>query len=573
MNSKFLLFFVGLFFIFGFSSDKSYPQDYFRSPVDHRAYISGTFGELRPNHFHSGIDIKSKHGKIGDPLYAAAEGFVSRIKVQASGYGKALYIDHPNGYTTVYGHLDYFNKDIEDYIKSQQYDKESFYVDLYPEKGRFTYNKGDKIGTMGTRGRSSGPHLHYEIRNTITEEPINPLLFGFKAVDNIPPKLHQIKVYGLNDKHETIDASIRNVAKGKSGTYYVGGDTLTIKAWRMGVGIKAYDFMDGSSSWNGVYAIETYIEDRLVHKTEFEKFHFDNTRYVNAHADYRERLLQKAWFNRCYRLNGNEIPMYPVLENDGVFSLESNRAKKVTIIVSDYNKNQSKLVFWVKRSKEIKPQNRAMYNYLIPYDQESYIDNGELFMHFPKHTFYENLYLKYSSSPDDSENTYSNMFHIHDENLPVHKWFKIGIRPNKRIPEHLKENIVITKCEDNKKPENFGGQWEGDMLVTYARELGNYCMIIDDLAPTIKPIVFNSNMKGYSRITFKIQDNMNTSSKLDECTWKGYIDGKWVLFEPNSSSSVITHYFDNLPSGKHTLRLEVKDNSNNTSVFEKEFIR
>lgn len=571
-KSALLLFLAFITLSFSNTNNHKYPQTYFRSPVDHKPLISGTFGELRPNHFHSGIDIKSKHGKIGDPLYASAEGFVSRIKVQASGYGKALYIDHPNGYTTVYAHMDKFNPEIEQYIKEQQHARQSFFVDLNPEPYRFNYNQSDKVGTMGNTGRSSGPHIHFEIRNTVTEEPINPLLFGIKITDNIAPKLHQIRVYPLNDKHEPIKPFTKNIGKGKSGRYYVGGDTLTINAWRMGLGMKAYDHMNGTSNWNGVFAIETFVDDQLIHKTEFEKFHFDNTRYINAHIDYREKLLNKAWFNRCYKMPGNEIPMYPIMMNDGVFDVTS-QTQEVRIVVHDASGNSSEVKFWVKRAKEISAPATASYNYLLPYDDSNWIDREDLYLHFPKGVLYENLYMDYSTSPDNSADTYSNMHHIHNKKTVIHSWYDIGIRP-KGIPEHKKDKAIIALCEGSKTPVSHGGKWQGDMLIAQARDLGGFCVMIDDTPPTITPTIFKENLKGYSKIQFKLKDNYKTSRKLDTYTWNGYIDGKWVLFVPNPSKSIITHRFEkDLAPGKHNFRLEVTDERGNMSVFERDFLR
>ncbi len=568
-----LLFLTIIILSFSNINEKKYPQNYFRSPVDHTPYISGTFGELRPNHFHSGIDIKSKHGKIGDPLYASADGFVSRLKVQASGYGKAIYIDHPNGYTTVYAHLDKFPEEIEQYIKEQQHSNQSFFVDLYPEKNKFIFKQGEIVGTMGNTGRSYGPHIHFEIRNTATEEPINPLLFGFKIKDNIAPKLHQIKIYELNNKHEEKNGFVRNIKKGSSGIHYIGGDTLTINAWRMGIGIKAYDHMNGTDNWNGVYSIETFVDDELIHKTEFEKFHFDDTRYVNAHIDYREKLLNKAWFNKCYRMPGNHLPMYPVLDNDGVFPISANKTQKITIRVADVHKNMSTLIFWVKRAKEIQAPKDETFNYILPHNEENIIDRGNLFLQFPPKTFYENLYLKFSSSPDESSDVYSNMYHIHHKKIPLHKWYQIGIEV-KNIPEEKRSKAFIALCNGGKSIESQGGKWEGNRLIASARELGDFCIMVDEIPPKISPIVFKENLRGYSKISFRLSDNIKTSKKLDSYTWNGYIDGEWILFVPNSSETIITHYFDkNLSKGKHNFRLELTDERGNLSVFEKTFLR
>ncbi len=563
-------------FIMSFSNpnEPKYPQGYFRSPVGHYAKVSGTFGELRPNHFHSGIDIKSSKGKIGDPLYASATGFVSRIKVQASGYGKALYIDHPNGYTTVYAHLDKFTPEIEKYIKEQQYARESFFVDLNPEQGRFTFEQGEKVGTMGNTGRSYGPHIHFEIRDTPSEEPINPLLFGLPIKDNTKPRLHQIKIYELNDKHETIGSRVKDVNKSKSGKYYIGGDTLSIKAWRMGVGIKAYDQLDGVPNWNGVYRIETLVDDVLVHETKFERFHFDNTRYINSHVDYRERMLKKAWFNRCYRLPGNHLPMYPTMTEDGVFAVSATKTQEVTINVYDSYNNKSSVRFWVKRAKEIQPEEKEVYNYTLQHNSDNYVERDDIALFFPYGTLYENLYLKYASSPSSGDDTFSSTHHIHDDtNIPLHKWYEIAIKGN-NVPEHLREKAIIAKCSKSKTPVNYGGKWKGDYLVTEARDLGDYCLIVDDIPPKVTPTIFKTNMKGYSRMAFKLDDNFETSRKIDEFIWKGYIDGQWVLFEHDAKTDVITHRFEKtLAAGEHTLRLEVRDDRGNLNLIERKFTR
>ena len=228
-----LLLILATIFLFSFNTfntyeaDKEYPQNYFRSPVSGTIRLSGTFGELRPNHLHAGIDIKARDGKIGQSLYAAADGYVSRIKMQSGGYGKVLYIDHPNGYTTVYAHMHEFDKEVEDYVKMMQKEKESFAVELYPEPNQFVFEKGDKVGKLGMSGRSFGPHLHFEIRDTKTEKPINPLLFGINVSDNIPPRIHQLKIYNLNDKRETQKTKTIDLLKnGKK--YSVRKDTLTI---------------------------------------------------------------------------------------------------------------------------------------------------------------------------------------------------------------------------------------------------------------------------------------------------------------------------------------------------------
>ena len=225
---------------------------------------------MRPSHFHSGIDIK---GYVGQPLLAAADAYVWRIKVQSGGYGKVLYLKHPNGYSTVYAHMDRFDEQIEKYVKKEQYSKKKYEIELYPSPDQFVFSKGDQIGKMGVSGHSFGPHVHFEIRDSKSEKPINPLLFGLPVADNISPRLHQVKVYNLNPSLETRDSKILDLVKSGS-IYRISRDTLVYGAWRVGLGLKVYDHMDGVSNWNGVYSIEMLVDGTLIYDFDMETFSF-----------------------------------------------------------------------------------------------------------------------------------------------------------------------------------------------------------------------------------------------------------------------------------------------------------
>jgi len=278
-------------------AEKNYPQDYFRSPVDHDIKLSGTFGELRPNHFHAGIDIKAQMGKTGQNIFAVADGIVSRINIKSSGYGNALYIDHPNGYTSVYAHLEKFPKHIAEYMKEQQYDTHTSEIEHYPSAGMFSFQKGDIIGTLGMSGRSYGPHLHFEIRDTESEIPINPLLFGFSIDDKVRPDLRSVKLYGLDDQMCELESKQYTLRK-RGSSYKPSKDTLMMKSSEVGVALKAYDQMTGVSNLNGIYALEMYVDDSIHFQFTMDKISFDETRYINAHMDYAEREVKKSYYNR-----------------------------------------------------------------------------------------------------------------------------------------------------------------------------------------------------------------------------------------------------------------------------------
>jgi len=561
------------FVILGFSRDgkKEYPQNYFRSPVKHAIRLSGTFGELRPNHLHAGIDIKAYKGGIGEPILAIAEGYISRIKVQAGGYGNVLYINHPNGYTSVYAHLDKFTKEVQDYVRKHQYKNQTFEVELFPPANKFSFTQGQQIGKLGVSGRSFGPHLHFEIRDTRTEKPINPLLFGIKISDKVAPRMHEIKIYHLNDKRETSATQTVALTKTSKG-YRVKGDTLNIPAWRAGFALKTYDQMNGASNWNGVYSIAMFKDDILIYDFEMESFAFSESRFINAHLDYAEQVAKKSYFNRCYQLPGNQLSIYNEQVEKGVVKLHKNKASQIKMLVRDADGNESSLIFWVKRA-DVQPVEGASYNYLLPYAEENIIENQSLRLYFPKGTFYENIYLEYSSAMEKSNAVYSSVHHIQNYKTPVHKYYDLAIRPI-GLPEKLRSKAFIAYCQKDGSIENMGGYWKDGYLQTQARVLGDFYIMVDTKAPTITPIAFRSNMKGFSKMSFKIKDDIKTGGKAKDLEYRAMVDGKWILMEYDSKKDLITHRFDgSISSGSHQLKLVVRDNRGNETVLERKFTR
>ena len=265
-------------------AEKKYPQNDFISPVDHKITLSGNFGELRSNHFHSGLDIKTQQ-RTGLKVKASANGFVSRIKVSHFGYGKALYITHPNGYTTVYAHLQKFSPEIEAYVKKQQYEKESYEIEVFPKAEDLLILKDTLVAYSGNSGGSGGPHLHFEIRDK-QERPMNPMLFGINIKDSSNPIVKSIYVYPL-DKNSFVNSSntkqkIR-LTPLKNGDY----NTENINAiGNIGFAINAFDRQDLAANSNGVYNIQTYINGSRNFEIDFKRFSFDETKHINQLIDY-----------------------------------------------------------------------------------------------------------------------------------------------------------------------------------------------------------------------------------------------------------------------------------------------
>lgn len=554
------------------SPEEPFPKDYFRMPVNTASVrISGTFGELRSNHFHTGLDISSSTGSIGQPIFAAADGFIDRIRVQESGYGNVLYLKHPNGYTTVYAHLDKFSSAVDKYVKEMQYKRERFEVDLYPPDGTFKVSKGDQIGRMGNSGSSEGPHLHFEIRRTSNQKALNPLLFGLPVVDRLPPELRDMKVYFLSENREVLDSRAFPIVRRKDGSYGVPGDTVRLPAWRVGFGLKTYDQANGNPyNKNGIYSLTVQANDQTVYEWNAAEIDFDESRYLNAHADYSAYQRYGAWFHRGFVLPGNRLSNYSRTESLGAIPLFREAPTKVTLKAVDANENSSAITFWVLRD-EVEPAAKPANRIELAYDVDNRIDMDGFSLSIPKGALYETLYFEYLSTPA-GEGMFSPVHHAHVKSDPLHSYSTLTIHPE-NLPENLRDKAVIARLSRG-KPVNCGGTWRVDVLETRVRDFGDYCIMVDTTPPTIKPVVFAVDMRRKNTMSFRLNDNFRTDARAKGLRYRGTVDGKWVLFEYDRKRARLTHRFDGrIASGEHTLRLVVTDDRGNEAVYERNFIR
>ncbi len=546
-----------------------YPKDYFMPPVAGPLHMTGTCGELRSNHFHAGTDLD---GQVGNPVFAAADGFIDRIKVLQSGYGNVLYVKHPNGYTTVYAHLDRFSSEVQRYVKENQYRREHFQIELTPPDGKFKVKKGQEIAKLGNSGSSSGAHLHFEIRNAASKT-LNPQLFGLPIVDNIPPDLRDMKVYFLNENRSVLGSKAFSLLKDKKASGSTSEDTVLVGGWRIGFGIKTYDQSTGFKNENGVFSIALWADDQLAYEWKAESFDFGETRYLNAHIDYSAKKRYGAWFNRCFVLPGNKLSNYTQTPSMGAITIYKEKPVKIGIKVTDAKGNSSLFVFWVKRDDSaMESFISEPYQIELPYDADSRYDVDGFSMVMPKGALYENLFFQYSTTPDESNGIYSSMHHVHDDKTPVQQYFDISIRPTNMPPE-LRSKAVIANCGDG-KPDNCGGTWVGDVLKTRVRNFGDYCIMADTEAPSIKPVIFTTDMRKKKSMAFRISDNFAVSGTADGMKYRGTVDGKWVMFEYDSKRARLTYDFDeHVGVGEHVLKLSVVDDKGNERVFEGKFIR
>ncbi|HEX8562633.1 MAG TPA: M23 family metallopeptidase [Flavobacterium sp.] len=554
-----------LLFSFNLFAQNPYPQDYFRSPLDIPLQLSGNFGELRSNHFHAGFDFRTQQ-REGLTVYAAAAGYVSRIKISAYGYGKAIYVDHPNGYTTVYGHLQKGSSVIEAYIKAEQYKQESFDIEVFPKPGELVVSKGDLIAFSGNTGGSGGPHLHFEIRETLSEKVLNPLLFGFNTIiiDTKKPVITDLVVYPI-DGEATVNQSKLPVVVGLSqqadGNYIA---SKVLASGKIGFGISAYDSNNYSTNKNGIYKAESFLNGNLSFGYQFDIFAFDESRYINALIDYPRfkrtgQRVQRLFMKQPYNLN-----IIRTGEEGGTLTITPNKTQLYRIEVSDFNNNKSTISIPVEYSAAaadnaplLKPA-----SYLIRSAKDHSFEKDNFSVFIPANTFYEDTYIDFDSK--DGVYTFGNDY------IPVHSSFTVTIKDD-RIPSGEADKTFIASVDGSRLAYN-NTKRKGNEFTTYTKNLGQYKLVKDTIAPKIriaKPIE-GKWLNSYKTLELSISDNLAGIRDFD-----AYINGKWVLFEYDYKTAKIRYNFSDAMTaqGRNELKVVVSDNVGNSAIFETHFFR
>lgn len=558
---KMLMIFVTMLFCSQLSySQKTYSQDYFSSPLDIALELSGSFGELRNNHLHSGLDFRTQEIE-GLNVYAVADAYVSRIKVSAYGFGNALYLTHPNGYVSVYAHLQKFNPKITRYLRKKQYQKESFEIDLSLKPNEIRIKKGDTIALSGNSGGSDGPHLHFEIREQKKEIPINPLLFGFKIKDTISPVITSIYC-----KDELTDLyQFYNVEKHDSNYFVSTKDTLLFPN-EFSLGISCFDYNAKNLSKNGIYSLSLYFDTICYQKLSFSKFSFDESRYINALIDYKLLIENNLKYIQSKLLPGNKLSVYDSIYNKGIIKINDDFTHKITYIISDYERNTIKLCFPVKRviseKKYYQPKNQDS-SYFITYASKDTFSKDDIKLIFSDNSLYENLFINLNSyKAENSNHLLSNIFEIHNPNVPIHKSVKLSIKADS-IADSLKSKLLIVNIKNNNKYSSAGGNYNEGFVTTNINYFGKFAVSIDTIAPVIKPLNISQKTldKRQKSLDFRITDELSGIS-----TYRATLNGKWILMEFDSKSNQLTYFIDGqLQTGSNQLILNVLDKKQNST--------
>ncbi|MDX1332817.1 MAG: M23 family metallopeptidase [Robiginitalea sp.] len=540
------------------------PETNFQSPLDIPLILSGTFGELRSNHFHAGIDIKTQQ-RQGLPVYAVEDGTVSRIKISHWGYGKALYIAHPNGYTSVYAHLQKFGPEIEAYVKKLQYEKQRYEVEVFPQYGELTVSKGDTVAYSGNTGGSSGPHLHFEIRNSMDEKPTNPLLYGFSVRDATNPNITGLFAYPLSDSAQVNQSQKRieiPFSRQADGTYLA--EPVTASGL-IGFGIETYDRQDLAANKNGVYRVEQRVNGKTYTDMDFKAFSFGETRYINTLIDYEHYARYRNRIQKLFRSAGNHLSLYNTLYNEGRIQVVPGEGYQVELRVSDLAGNATVLRIPVEgaRLPVLQAAEEAKTPFYVHADKPGSFELGRARVYFPAGSFYGDTYLDLSSD--------SLWVKLHEPSIPLHRNFTLSFDVS-HIPPSEHRKYFIARLDEDDRPQYQRTYRRGQTFTARSRNLGRYTLAVDTVPPSVRPRNFKEKqwLTNYRYLSLRISDDLSGIA-----SYSGKLNGRWILMEYEPKTKTLTYNFDDRILGQRQCELEVEvtDNVGNTTTFRTQFFR
>ncbi len=541
-----------------------------QSPVRNPILITGSFGELRNDHFHAGIDLRSSRGVDGDDILSVAKGFLRKVKIEAGSYGKSAYVEHPEGYTTLYAHLLKFREDIEARIKTEQYRNQQFEIEIDFRPEEFPLEAGDMFAYMGNTGASRGTHLHFELRKSGTLEVLDPIEFGLPVTDQSPPVIRSVKVYGFDlDGHLVAEKYYSHQKLSHN------HPVLVVPGKMVAFGVNAFDRTHGTGRWVGIKGIQLFIDGGLFYHFSADRWSLEDAKYINAHIDYRSKLNAHGNFHRCFLLEGNKIPLYKSVQNDGLFYIGDDQTHRVKIVVSDAVGNEFATSFAVRSGQLTQKLNNAISerHQVMACSRWNELQNASCRFSFPAGCFYQDVCLKLDSLANHLPQAFSSWYGINPITEPTHHYYEVNIKPGKNIPKHLLDKCFIAFKRGNGYA-SIGGIWEAGELKSNANQLGYFSIMVDTVPPQITPIVFKQMMPNAAKMVFRVQDNLAAAGKVKALTYDAYIDGQWILMEHDAKTKTITHYFEDwLGKGTHELLIVARDDRGNVARYSNKFIR
>ncbi len=560
----FLLVFLAYFARAQFFPVTDYPRNVFRNPLAIPISLAANFGELRANHYHMGLDIRTEH-RENLPVFAAADGYVCRIKIEPFGFGQAIYICHPGGYQTLYAHLNAFYPALAAWVKQEQYDKESWNLSLDPPPDLFKVKKGDLIAYSGNMGGSQGPHLHFEIRTWPGDVNLNPLLFGLPVADKTMPVIRSLSVYDRNRSFYEQEPQFIQV-KGMLGRYKINLPELVCSTPNPGFGIVAFDTQTGSRNPNGIYEGVIFDNGQAVSGFQMNKISYNETLGINAHIDYPTRAGGGPYYQLLFKMPGYNHSIYRESVVDGKIHLEDGKPHNIRIVLKDAFENKSTLEFRVR----YRPGSKAYGDYRGKVFYPGMLDGMEApsaAFYLGEGCLYDSLHLNYIESEGQPNNLVSSLHQFGSSKIPLADTMIVRIKMTRPVSQKQK---VLMQWSNGDDFEVVKPAWLGDWASAAFRNFGNFCLVLDTIPPEIHVpgVSENANLQRSNRIAVLVEDNYKKIKNF-----KGSLDGRWLLFSNDKAKAFIYHFDEHCPPGKHELKIYAEDEAGNESTMILHFTR
>lgn len=548
------------------SAQSDYPKGFFRNPLDIPINLSGNFGELRPNHYHMGIDLKTNQ-RENLSVYAAAEGYVSRIKIEPGGFGRAIYITHPNGFTTVYAHLNNFAAKLDAYTKQQQYALESWKVTLDIPAGMFPVKRGEFIALSGNTGGSQAPHLHFEIRRTAGDVNLNPLLFGLPLPDKVKPRILRLAVY---DRTKSVYEQSPKIIPVKPGPfrYTTVPGIIKVNSPIVSLAVTAFDTHSGSSNLNGIFEAKLKVNDEEKESFQMNNISYNDTRYLNAHIDYRYKYLANTYLQHLSELPGYINSIYFNGNPAGVLDISDGDLYDVNIEVSDTEGNTAELKTMIQYSYKPGNSPAAPGKLFYPLMLDGYeTENCEFYI--GEKCLYDSVHIRYSNNASPDPDVLSDIHTIGDAFIPLQDSFLVRIRPDISFTE-ADRDVTVMQWTSGSRNAVQKVQWQQEWAAARFRDFGNFQLVRDTVPPLIVPSGFSdgADLRRASRIVFSVRDNLRAFQNV-----RAELDGKWLRFTNDKGGAFIYQFDEKCPPGNHQLEIFAEDIAGNKASASFSFTR
>lgn len=528
-------------------------KGYFRNPLGIPMEIVANMGELRANHWHMGLDIRTNQ-KENQPVYAAAGGYITHIGIRPQSFGRYIVVNHPNGLSTLYAHLNDFFPALEEYVTTKQYGQETWAIELDFDAQQFPVTKGQFIAYSGNTGGSQGPHLHFEIFDTKTTKRLNPLLFGFPLQDNVPPDLVKLALYDRSISVYEQTPQFFIVKKTDSGYIIPKIPVLKTGLQKLSFGIQAYDRISGSPNADGIYSAELFVDEDPRVRFVIDSIDYAATAYMNAQIDYTHRSNGGAFLQHLSRLPGDHGGIYYPIAGNGVIELNDTFQHIIRVEIKDAYKNVSQLSFRLQYDDGLaKKSFREIFNQHYAPNQVNVLEKTDFEVYLPEGCLYDTLQPLYYRSNTNSFYAVSALHQLNDASIPLHNDIKIRIKPDKIIPAERKDKIIIQR--NGRGVSNRKAEWQGEWLAASFGDLGTYQAFADVLPPTINELGKGDtiDLSPSTRIVFTPADNFGVKN------FRAELDSQWVRFTNDKSRNWIYVFDERCPYGIHHLKVTVED--------------